>query len=466
MVAIHTKYMTRNDCYIANRQITVTKLMLHSTATKGVMASQWFSRWNKSYIKGETNRQVCVHGFVDDKEVWQYLPWNHRAWHAGGSANNFAIGIEMCEDLLHTKEFADKTIRNAAELFAFLCKEFNLDPMKDIISHKEGHKLRVASNHGDPDHWIGKFGYTMDTFRKMVYDIMNPVVEVEKPDVMYRVIIDGKQIMALSTLNSAKSKLTAETQDGSFGIVQRTDGVTMFELDRRKVEEPVVVMYRVIIDGKQIMALSTLESAKAQLKKDTKDGSLGVVQRTDGVNVFEIDLRKKDEPVKVMYRVIIDGKQIMALSTFESAKATVVEKTPNGIVGIVERSTDGVKMFEHFVKPKATWELHLNGQIVKDLQSAVNKYFGAKRLVVDGFYGDATYNGVPNGIRKGMVGYQIIKEIQKRLKTLGFYKDRVDGSFGLNTERAVMAFQKARGFKASEQDGIVGRFTFSELYRK
>ena len=350
MVAIHTKYMTRNDCYIANKQIAVTKLMLHSTATKGVMASQWFSRWNKSYIKGETNRQVCVHGFVDDKEVWQYLPWNHRAWHAGASANNFAIGIEMCEDLLHTKEFADKTIKNAAELFSFLCKEFNLDPMKDIISHKEGYKLGVASNHGDPDHWIGKFGYTMDTFRKMVYDIMNPVTEVEKPD--------------------------------------------------------------------------------------------------------------------VMYRVIIDGKQIMALSTFESAKATVVDKTPNGLVGIVERSTDGVKLFEHFVKPKATWELHLNGQVVKDLQSAVNKYFGDKRLVVDGFYGGATYNGVPNGIRKGMVGYQIIKEIQKRLKTLGFYKDRVDGSFGLNTERAVMAFQKAKGFKASEQDGIVGRFTFSELYRK
>lgn len=408
MVAIHTKYMTRNDCYIANKQIKVTKLMLHSTATKGVMASQWFSRWNKSYIKGEINRQVCVHGFVDDKEVWQYLPWNHRAWHAGGSANNFAIGIEMCEDLLHTKEFADKTIKNAAELFAFLCKEFNLDPMKDIISHKEGYKLGVASNHGDPEHWIGKFGYTMDTFRKMVYDIMNPVTEVEKPDVMYRVIIDGKQIMALSTLDGAKSKLTAETQDGSFGIVQRTDGVTMFELDRRKVEKPVAVMYR----------------------------------------------------------VIIDGKQVMALSTFESAKATVIEKTPNGLVGIVERSTDGVKLFEHFVKPKATWELHLNGKVVKDLQNAVNKYFGDKRLVVDGFYGDATYNGVPNGIRKGMRGYQIINEIQKRLKTLGFYKDRVDGSFGLNTERAIIAFQKARGFKREEQDGIVGRFTFSELYRK
>jgi len=430
MVAIHTKYMTRNDCYIANKQITVTKLMLHSTATKGVMASQWFSRWNKSYIKGETNRQVCVHGFVDDKEVWQYLPWNHRAWHAGASANNFAIGIEMCEDLLHTKEFADKTIKNAAELFAFLCKEFNLDPMKDIISHKEGYKLGVASNHGDPEHWIGKFGYTMDTFRKMVYDIMNLPKSVEAPKPVATVVAKVGDIIKTT------ANLNMRTGDSTTHSIILT-----------------------IPKGEVVEYLATAPSGWFKVKYNSKTGFVS--------NKY-INVTPAPKPVEgnIMYRVIIDGKQIMALSTFESAKATVIERTPNGLVGIVERSTDGVKLFEHFAKPKATWEIHINGQVVKDLQSAVNKYFGDKRLVVDGFYGNATLNGVPNGIRRGMRGYQIIKEIQNRLKALGFYKDRVDGSFGLNTERAVITFQKARGFKASEQDGIVGRFTFSELYRK
>jgi len=75
---LFTKYMTRNDCYTAGRKITPKGIMVHSTAVPGVMAAEWFSRWNKSYKAGEINRQVCVHAFVDDKEVWQYLPWDLR----------------------------------------------------------------------------------------------------------------------------------------------------------------------------------------------------------------------------------------------------------------------------------------------------------------------------------------------------------------------------------------------------
>ena len=72
---LKSKFMTRNDCYTAGRKITPKGIMVHSTATPGVMAADWFSRWNKSYKAGEINRQVCVHAFLDDKEVWQYLPW-------------------------------------------------------------------------------------------------------------------------------------------------------------------------------------------------------------------------------------------------------------------------------------------------------------------------------------------------------------------------------------------------------
>jgi len=57
-------------------------------------------------------------------------------------------------------------------LFAFLCKEFQLDPLKDgvIISHREGHTRGIASGHEDPEHlWRGLgSGYTMDGFRRDV----------------------------------------------------------------------------------------------------------------------------------------------------------------------------------------------------------------------------------------------------------------------------------------------------------
>ena len=199
---LRTKFMTRNDCYTANRKITPKGIMIHATATPGVMAGDWFSRWNKSYKAGEMNRQVCVHAFVDDKEGWQYLPWNHRGWHAGsgskGSANNSHIGIEMCEPAGHTYQggsvmygydvqkqagYFNKVYRNTVELAVQLCKEFGLTE-KDIIDHSEGYKLGIASNHGDVAHWFPKHGKNMDVFRADVQKALagNPVdASVPKP---------------------------------------------------------------------------------------------------------------------------------------------------------------------------------------------------------------------------------------------------------------------------------------------
>jgi hypothetical protein len=62
-----------------------------------------------------------------------------------------------------------RTYESAVELFAYLCKEYNLDPLADgvIISHKEGHSRGIATDHGDPEHlWKGVgLSYTMDGFR-------------------------------------------------------------------------------------------------------------------------------------------------------------------------------------------------------------------------------------------------------------------------------------------------------------
>ena len=174
--------MTQNPCYTAGRKITVKGLMLHSVGCPQPSASVFIKNWNKS-----TYNNACVHGFIDanDGTVYQTLPWNHRGWHGGGSSNNTHIGVEMCEpscikytsganftcsDLASARAAAKRTYDSAVELFAMLCKKFNLDPLKDICSHKEGCVKGIASNHGDPEHlWtqLG-MGYSMDSFRKAV----------------------------------------------------------------------------------------------------------------------------------------------------------------------------------------------------------------------------------------------------------------------------------------------------------
>ena len=187
-----TKFMTRNDCYTANRKIVPKGIMIHSTSIPGVMAASWFSRWNKSFRVGEINRQVCVHAFVDDKEVWQYLPWNHRGWHAGGMANDTHIGIEICEppgfsysknqmigyDVKKNEAYFRKAFDNAVHLCVFICREYGLTE-KNIISHQEGNRIGIASNHGDVGHWFPKHGEDMDSFRKVVREKLQVDDELE-----------------------------------------------------------------------------------------------------------------------------------------------------------------------------------------------------------------------------------------------------------------------------------------------
>lgn len=169
------KFMTQNDCYKQGRKIKPQGIIVHSTATPAITAERWFDLWNKPGVT------KCVHAFVDDKGVYQYLPWDMRGWHAGGKANDTHIGFEICEPQdLDDKEYFKKAWGNAIELAVFLCKEFNLTE-KDILGHYEAHKKGIASNHADPGHWFPRHGKSMDDFRAEVKKML------EAHDVLYYV---------------------------------------------------------------------------------------------------------------------------------------------------------------------------------------------------------------------------------------------------------------------------------------
>ncbi len=62
-------------------------------------------------------------------------------------------------------------------------------------------------------------------------------------------------------------------------------------------------------------------------------------------------------------------------------------------------------------------------------------------------------------LRRGSTGSEV-KEVQRRLKQWGYYTGAVDGIFGSETRKAVIAFQKKNGLTA---DGIVGKATYAAL---
>lgn len=207
---IKETFVTNNPCYKANqnpngdsRYTNFQKngakgLMLHSVGCPQPSASVFVNNWNKSSYD-----RACVHAFIDGNTgvIHQCLPWNFRGWHGGGSSNNTHIGVEMCEpacikytggssftcsDTATAKAVVTRTYKAAVELFAFLCKKYNLNPLASgvIVSHREGHARGIASNHGDPEHlWNGlKMGYTMDGFRKDVAAAMGTATEKPQPD--------------------------------------------------------------------------------------------------------------------------------------------------------------------------------------------------------------------------------------------------------------------------------------------
>lgn len=168
-------FAVKNKCYQAGAPLYPQGIMLHSVGCAQPSAAV-FARSFNQYQPGGAS--VCVHAFAQaDGTVYQTLPWEMRGWHCGGSANSTHIGVEMTEPSagMTRSEAAEQiagTYRTVVELFAELCKQYELDPAQDgvIIGHAEGHRRGVASNHADPELLWRTYdmGYTMDGFRRDV----------------------------------------------------------------------------------------------------------------------------------------------------------------------------------------------------------------------------------------------------------------------------------------------------------
>lgn len=198
--SVNNKYYQRNVSVADSRYYAFQKngpsgLMLHSVGCPQPSAKVFANNWNSSAA------EVAVHAVLQaDGTVYQCLPWNYRGIHAGGTANNTHIGVEMaepkeitytygasfkCSNISAARAQATGCYNTAVELFAMLCKQYDLDPLTDICSHAEGYQKGIASGHGDPEHlWKGLgMSYTMDTFRKAVKAAMQQQTVQEKPNV-------------------------------------------------------------------------------------------------------------------------------------------------------------------------------------------------------------------------------------------------------------------------------------------
>ncbi len=218
--------LTKNACYISGKRMTPKGIMVHSTGSNnpwlkryvgpddGLLGlNRYGNHWNTAFPDG---REICCHAFIGklaDGSVttYQTLPWDMVGWHSGTgllgiakNANNMGyIGFEICEDDLTDAAYFNAVYKEAAQLCAYLCKQYGLTE-KNVICHSEGYKLGIASNHGDVMHWFPRHGKSMDTFRSDVKSVLASVAFVEPtaPKKYYRV-----QLGAYSVKTNADAML-------------------------------------------------------------------------------------------------------------------------------------------------------------------------------------------------------------------------------------------------------------------
>lgn len=187
-------FLTGNDCYKAGRTIIPKGVMVHSTGANNPSLKRYVQP-NDGLIGENTNGNdwnrpgvgACVHAFIGKLKdgtiaTYQTLPWTMRGWHCADNGNNTHISFEICEDDLSDDAYFAAVYQEAVELTAYLCKQFDLDPLADgvVICHQEGYRRGIASNHGDVLHWFPKHGKTMDDFRKDVARAMEETMTYEQ----------------------------------------------------------------------------------------------------------------------------------------------------------------------------------------------------------------------------------------------------------------------------------------------
>lgn len=209
---------TNSTCFKGTKQMQVKGILWHSTGAPNptlkryvqpsnedpnyyellgkLGKNQYSNDWN--HIERYAGLNAWI-GKLANGEVTtvQTMPWEWRPWGCGsgpkGSCNDGWIQFEICEpEDLNDSIYFNQVYKEACELTAYLCKEFNIDPygtvihngiqVPTILCHKDSYDLKLGGGHSDIVHWFPKFGKSMSSVREDVYTLLNSVQEEDDED--------------------------------------------------------------------------------------------------------------------------------------------------------------------------------------------------------------------------------------------------------------------------------------------
>ena len=181
-------YARNNGAFKAARPMPTGSpagIIIHSTGANNLNLKRYVNApeicganpYRNYFDRPDSN--VCPHAVIGkdkngDVRAAKLLPWNVCCWGCGNGSKgsyNYApayIQIEIAEDALNDRAYFEEAFGLAADLCQRLMKNYPTIKPGNIISHKDACARGYASNHGDPEHWLARFGKNMDWFRSLV----------------------------------------------------------------------------------------------------------------------------------------------------------------------------------------------------------------------------------------------------------------------------------------------------------
>ena len=346
------KYQTLNPAFTRKRKCTPVGIFVHSTGSNNPYCSRYVdwveelgpNKYGNHWNKPEANK--AMHAFVGyskdrrDVVVVETLPYSFACMGAGGypieknpdgsvkryrSANydpQAHIQFEICEDGLIDPEYYRKAMEAAEEYCAHLCRLFNWDSSK-ITSHYEAAAAKMASNHGDPRHWMIRHGDSMNKFRARVQELLDGPKEPEVP----KPEEPAPEELSSNKWHMVKVKLT------------RQENADYFKKQIGDVVELPIEKYLLGVVPSEIPQAATapLEACKAQAivartigYARTKKGE--VITDESGVHQAYRAPRGVDGAYNVCHRAVSDTKGVMLYFKNKVADSAVYSHSNGGEV--------------------------------------------------------------------------------------------------------------------------------------
>lgn len=175
---------------LSNRTDKIKYIVIHDTGNTSRGAD---AKAHINYFSGG-NRNSSADYFVDKNGYKQFNPDINKyySWHSGdgkgkyGITNNNSIGIEIC---VNSDGDYNKSLSNAIDLSLMLMRKYNID-LDHVVRHYDASRkdCPYRLNHGiDGTNW--------NEWKAELKKRLNPPAQAK---LLYRVIVDGKQIGAYS----------------------------------------------------------------------------------------------------------------------------------------------------------------------------------------------------------------------------------------------------------------------------